>query len=80
MKCNDLLENEYTDVRPAEQAVCLIIKRCTVYYVFVKKIIIMQNPKIKLFYILTIKAIKRYLYNEQRGCVDYLCIEETITF
>lgn len=53
-------------MRPAEKGVCLKIKkkRCTVYYVFVKKK--MQNPKIKLFYILTVKTIKDiYIMNKK---------------
>lgn len=34
----------------------------------------MQNPKIKLFYILTVKTIKDiYIMNEKSG-VDYFCV------
>lgn len=34
----------------------------------------MQNPKIKLFYILTVKTIKDiYIMNEKRR-VDYFCV------
>lgn len=53
--------------------VCLTIKRCTVYYVFVKRKK-MQNPKIKLFYILTVKTIKDiYIMNERERCGLLLC-------
>lgn len=53
--------------------VCLTIKRCTVYYVFVKREK-MQNPKIKLFYILTVKTIKDiYIMNERERCGLLLC-------
>lgn len=35
----------------------------------------MQNPKIKLFYILTVKTIKDiYIMNEKSG-VDYFCFK-----
>lgn len=47
-------------------------KRCTVYYVFVKK----KNAEsqIKLFYILTVKTIKDiYIMNLKSG-VDYFCV------
>lgn len=34
----------------------------------------MQNPKIKLFYILTVKTIKDIYIMNEKSSVDYFCV------
>lgn len=34
----------------------------------------MQNPQIKLFYILTVKTIKDIYIMNEKSCVDYFCV------